>query len=1082
MSRRCLLLLLPLSLAIMVLGRSAAGMKPVQAAVPTLALVAPPDPQPAMGTIEVQVVITGGLSLGAFEFDLEYDRSLVQVTGMTVQEFLGQEAECDAYAGRCAVTLGPLDQDSTTATGAYTYGTGTGATGDGVLAVLQLRPTGEGGTTLLHLANALITDSEANPATPSTEDATLTLEPSYLVYLPLISKAHSSAQWLAGPVPHAVGPQAIPFDMTIAASEAVTGEICLDFAYPAGVGAEDMQAAAAHWRQQSTDSGWDARFDLDGDENVDVADIMQVSADWSIMCLPHTSTEVGPAGATIQLDGFDVIIPSGLLSETVVITATELPTQTDEVAEDLDPARFQPLEPGFELQASFASAEPLTLTLSYEEGDIPDGFDPQNLGVLLRVDPYLENPGGDQPEEAPEWVFCPLPATVDEGARQVQLEIHGGGPYQLVAMAEPLDVVQGPAITESLDVSLEELAGVQQLFPVHPFRIIWVDEPAGIDKAAFEAQAFGGLNAALQIFVLQQGFPAPAAQVTVALKRISGPRTFAGVARSNPLIIVADPFKSYSIQSVMAHEYFHIIQLWNSNLPSSLDSGGDANRWFAEGTASWAQDEVFDVAFPGHYLAPTGERFTIPLNKSVPRSDNAAYETVAFWKWLESQAPGSILAITQDHLARTHSSTSAATRVRNSVQALYLDSLKAVHPDLNFLVFAESALYWKDFDTNETGIGDLWHADKLGGVKDVPAYFRDPAHGRVIQLKKGDEGDSAANPREILYPLVRHLTADVELITNGEGSEALGGTLHLQFAPTTDPEVQVAIISRESDTSGARWLTDLSSQREERVPFSRDSEVVVIPVAPQWEAPDSSGNQVFNTLNVWVEPCGGETKDITDVSSVQEMYDALAAASPGDTIRLAPGTYTLTARNWPGIGPYTSLVIDKEVTLAGWGPGQTTIVLWGANANIRLQYESAKATFRDLRILSYADYGFLGSGATRVSFCNVLAEFGSSTEWGLQYNPFDAGGFLEVQGTTFSCPSCNATAFEIYPYAATEPRVDVFIRDSAISGWRTGVEYCTGRGCGHVTVDADCDDFSVTLYDILVCGDGGCVDLCAPGP
>ena len=72
-------------------------------------------------------------------------------------------------------------------------------------------------------------------------------------------------------------------------------------------------------------------------------------------------------------------------------------------------------------------------------------------------------------------------------------------------------------------------------------RMGWIDEPEGIDKAAFEAQVFGGLNAALQTFVVQQGFPAPAAQVAVAVKRISGPRTFGGVARCNPLIISNRP-------------------------------------------------------------------------------------------------------------------------------------------------------------------------------------------------------------------------------------------------------------------------------------------------------------------------------------------------------------------------------------------------------------------------------------------------------------------------------------------------------------------------------------------------------------
>ena len=35
--------------------------------------------------------------------------------------------------------------------------------------------------------------------------------------------------------------------------------------------------------------------------------------------------------------------------------------------------------------------------------------------------------------------------------------------------------------------------------------------------------------------------------------------------------------------------------------------------------------------------------------------------------------------------------------------------------------------------------------------------------------------------------------------------------------------------------------------------------------------------------------------------------------------------------------------------------------------------------------------GFLASGARRVSFCNVVGDFGYATQWGVQYNPFEAG-------------------------------------------------------------------------------------------
>ena len=69
----------------------------------------------------------------------------------------------------------PLRQIAVTSVGAYSYGTGAGASGNVVVAVLHLRPTGAVGTTELQLANPLLTDVAANPLTPMTQGATLVL-------------------------------------------------------------------------------------------------------------------------------------------------------------------------------------------------------------------------------------------------------------------------------------------------------------------------------------------------------------------------------------------------------------------------------------------------------------------------------------------------------------------------------------------------------------------------------------------------------------------------------------------------------------------------------------------------------------------------------------------------------------------------------------------------------------------------------------------------------------------------------------------------------------------------------------------
>lgn len=59
---------------------------------------------------------------------------------------------------------------------------------------------------------------------------------------------------------------------------------CPDFVNPPpGVDAQDLQAIAAHWRTRPG-PGWDPRFDLDGDDDVDIADIMLAAAAWGTGC------------------------------------------------------------------------------------------------------------------------------------------------------------------------------------------------------------------------------------------------------------------------------------------------------------------------------------------------------------------------------------------------------------------------------------------------------------------------------------------------------------------------------------------------------------------------------------------------------------------------------------------------------------------------------------------------------------------------------------------------------------------------------------------------------------------------------
>jgi hypothetical protein len=154
---------------------------------PVLALHAPGGPQPITATLTIELTITNAAALGGFEFDLVYEPALLQVSGLSLSGFLGTVAGCDPEMERCAVELGPQAKGDATALGAYSYGAGGGGSGDGLLALIELTPTGATGTSALHIANPLLASADGIPSVPSTHDTWVTLwsEPPRHLYLPL---------------------------------------------------------------------------------------------------------------------------------------------------------------------------------------------------------------------------------------------------------------------------------------------------------------------------------------------------------------------------------------------------------------------------------------------------------------------------------------------------------------------------------------------------------------------------------------------------------------------------------------------------------------------------------------------------------------------------------------------------------------------------------------------------------------------------------------------------------------------------------------------------------------------------------
>jgi hypothetical protein len=449
--------------------------------------------------------------------------------------------------------------------------------------------------------------------------------------------------------------------------------------------------------------------------------------------------------------------------------------------------------------------------------------------------------------------------------------------------------------------------------------------------------------------------------------------------------------------------------------------------------------------------------------------------------------------IIEDHSAMTHSSITPSIKNRNTAGVFYLHNLTNLYPELSFLDFAKNALYWKDFAKNETKETDLWGAEYLGPPEEVPAYFKQ--HNETM-LQKGGAGDGKNNATPLNCFLTAHLSAAVNVIVNGKGSEALSGTLHLKFKEAANSAIQVAVISK--DTKKEKILNNFSSEQEVIFSFRPESQVVVIAVDPEWKFPEQDSAEVL--FDVWVEPCGGEqTGETINVSTAQEMYAALATASPGDTVKLAPGAYNLWVQEFSfppapygSFKKWSTLVVWDGITLAGSGPDLTTIILpyatpSGHDGSIWLL---EGATLKDLYINAQNNRFNMGyiypvKGAVhRTSFCNVNVQFNQIWPQGLYIQPWYQGGnyLLQLYDTIFTNTPVSAAwdwGIESYTHAANQS-VEIEIRNSQISGWKRGLMYwCDEDYCGQTTVDAPCDNF--INNDVNMCNwntDTLCVELC----
>jgi len=115
-------------------------------------------------TFVVQVVIEEAANLGAFQFDLTYTPSIVQVQEVVVGDFLESTEQS-------VVPVGPdmNNAEGRTAFGAASFGSGPGPSGAGVLATVTCIARG-GGSTVLELQEVQVLDTTLSVLPITVED------------------------------------------------------------------------------------------------------------------------------------------------------------------------------------------------------------------------------------------------------------------------------------------------------------------------------------------------------------------------------------------------------------------------------------------------------------------------------------------------------------------------------------------------------------------------------------------------------------------------------------------------------------------------------------------------------------------------------------------------------------------------------------------------------------------------------------------------------------------------------------------------------------------------------------------------
>ena len=157
------LLIIALLSALITISASAVAPDPRVRIEPAHSAVSPGE------TFAIEVTIEGAEDLGAFQFELTYDPSIVRVQETALGDFLES-------TGHSVVPLGPeVDEETGTVIfGAISFGGGPGPDGRGTLAVVTLIARGEGGT-VLDLRDVQVLDTGGSPQPVTAQGARVTV-------------------------------------------------------------------------------------------------------------------------------------------------------------------------------------------------------------------------------------------------------------------------------------------------------------------------------------------------------------------------------------------------------------------------------------------------------------------------------------------------------------------------------------------------------------------------------------------------------------------------------------------------------------------------------------------------------------------------------------------------------------------------------------------------------------------------------------------------------------------------------------------------------------------------------------------